>query len=139
MDLSIFSAPQPAWDGRFDLILAFEVLEHIANPDYQTELAQYNIELNVNPRPLPGEEALGLEQELRDSLNDAERRAQEVGARIVPIGILPTIMPEHFAGHLRDAVIIVPRHAFQIIQPIFPRSTKLLPHKLGCLRIAITQ
>ena len=75
-----------------------EVLEHIANPDYQTELAQYNIELNVNPRPLPGEEALGLEQELRDSLNEAERRAKEVGARIVPIGILPTIMPEHFAG-----------------------------------------
>jgi hypothetical protein len=75
-----------------------EVLEHIANPDYQTELAQYNIELNVAPRPLPGDEALGLEQELRDSLNQADLRAREVGARIVPIGILPTIMPEHFAG-----------------------------------------
>ncbi|MCA1780931.1 MAG: glutamate--cysteine ligase [Dermatophilaceae bacterium] len=75
-----------------------EVLEHIADPDYQTELAQYNIELNVDPRPLPGDEALGLEQELRDSLNKADLRAQEVGARIVTIGILPTIMPEHFAG-----------------------------------------
>jgi len=75
-----------------------EVLEHIADPDYQTELAQYNIELNVAPRPLPGDEALGLEQDLRDSLNKADQRAQEVGARIVPIGILPTIMPEHFAG-----------------------------------------
>ena len=75
------------------------VLEQIANPDYQTELAQYNIELNVKPRPLPGDEALALEQELRDSLTEANNRAEQLGARIVPIGILPTIMPEHFAGH----------------------------------------
>ncbi len=75
-----------------------QVLEHIANPDYQTELAQYNIELNVRPRPLPGDEALHLEQELRDSLNEADRKAQEAGARIVQIGILPTVMPEHFKG-----------------------------------------
>ena len=75
-----------------------EVLEHIADPDYQTELAQYNIELNVDPRPLPGDEALALEEELRESLTNADNRAQQVGARIVPIGILPTIMPEHFAG-----------------------------------------
>ena len=37
-----------------------EVLEHIANPDYQTELAQYNIELNVQPRPLPGDESINI-------------------------------------------------------------------------------
>jgi gamma-glutamyl:cysteine ligase YbdK (ATP-grasp superfamily) len=75
-----------------------EVLERIADPDFQTELARYNIELNVRPRPLPGDEALHLEQDLRDSLNRADRLAQEVGSHIVPIGILPTIMPEHFAG-----------------------------------------
>ena len=73
-----------------------EVLEKIADPDYQTELGQYNIELNVDPRPLPGTAALDLEKDLRESLNRAEQMAGETGAHIVMIGILPTLMPEHF-------------------------------------------
>ncbi|GAA4387620.1 glutamate-cysteine ligase family protein [Ornithinibacter aureus] len=75
-----------------------EVLAAIADEDYQTELAQYNIELNVPPRPLPGDSALELETELRASLNRAAAKAQEVGSKIVAIGILPTIMPEHYEG-----------------------------------------
>jgi gamma-glutamyl:cysteine ligase YbdK (ATP-grasp superfamily) len=74
------------------------VLEAIADPGFQTELARYNIELNVPPRPLPGDATLELEQDLRDSLNAADAKAREVGSRIVSIGILPTIMPEHYAG-----------------------------------------
>ncbi len=75
-----------------------EVLEEIADPGFQTELAQYNIELNVPPRPLPGDAAIELEQEMRDSLNKADQAARKRGARIVAVGILPTIMPEHFEG-----------------------------------------
>jgi gamma-glutamyl:cysteine ligase YbdK (ATP-grasp superfamily) len=75
-----------------------EVLEAIADPGFQTELAQYNIELNVPPRPLPGDAALELEDEMRDSLNSADGAAQKLGSHIVAIGILPTIMPEHFEG-----------------------------------------
>ena len=75
-----------------------EVLAAIADADFQTELAQYNIEMNVKPRPLPGDAALELEADLRTSLNNAETKARQTGARIVPIGILPTIMQEHFAG-----------------------------------------
>ena len=73
-----------------------DVLERIADPGYQTELGQYNIELNVAPRPLPGDAALELEAHLRESLNRAESRANEVGAHTVAIGILPTLMPQHF-------------------------------------------
>ena len=73
-----------------------EVLARIADPGYQTEIGQYNIELNVNPRPMPGDAALELEADLRQSLNRAETLASETGAHIVPIGILPTVMPEHF-------------------------------------------
>ncbi len=76
-----------------------ETLAAIADPGFQTELAQYNIELNVPPRPLPGDSALELEGELRESLNAAEAKAREVGSWIVSIGILPTIMPEHFTGN----------------------------------------
>jgi gamma-glutamyl:cysteine ligase YbdK (ATP-grasp superfamily) len=75
-----------------------EVLEEIADPGYQTELARYNIELNVPPRPLPGDSALQLEDELRASLNAADAAARKRGAHIVAVGILPTIMPEHFTG-----------------------------------------
>jgi len=73
-----------------------KVLEAIADPDFQTELAQYNIELNVQPRPLPGDSALELEDDLRTSLNRADERANEVGSKLVAIGMLPTIMPEHY-------------------------------------------
>ena len=75
-----------------------EVLEAIADPGFQTELAQYNIELNVPPRPLPGDSALELERDMRASLNAAASAAAEVGSRLVAIGILPTLMPEHYEG-----------------------------------------
>ncbi|WP_077087372.1 glutamate--cysteine ligase [Mycobacterium rhizamassiliense] len=80
---------QPAMSNRY-------VLDAIADPAYQTELGAYNIEFNVPPRPLPGHTALDLEAEVRTSLNDAEIKAGAGGAHIVMIGILPTLMPEHF-------------------------------------------
>ena len=79
------------------------VLEAIENADYQTELARYNIEFNVAPTTLEGTTALSLEDDLRASLNEAERKANEVGAHILMIGILPTVMPEHFEGDWMSA------------------------------------
>lgn len=75
-----------------------EVLAAIADPAYQTELGAYNIEFNVPPRPLPGRAALDLEEEVRLSLNAAETKADEDGAHIVMVGILPTLMPEHLSN-----------------------------------------
>jgi len=74
------------------------VLAEIADPDYQTELGAYNIELNVPPRPLQGDAALQLEEHLRASLDAAETKANRHGAHIVMVGILPTLMPEHIEG-----------------------------------------
>ncbi|MCH9701197.1 MAG: glutamate--cysteine ligase [Actinomycetia bacterium] len=75
-----------------------EVLASIADPAYQTELGAYNIEFNVPPRRLPGRAALELEDEIRASLNAAEVKANNDGAHIVMIGILPTLLPEHLSG-----------------------------------------
>ena len=50
------------------------------------------------PRPLPGDSAFELEADLRRSLNRASERAAELNTGIVAIGILPTVMPEHFEG-----------------------------------------
>src|SRR3954468_17617276 len=70
------------------------VLNAIANEDFQTELAQFNIEINVKPRQLAGRAAEELEGELRAALNEAEARAQEAGTHIVMIGMLPTLTPQ---------------------------------------------
>ena len=80
-----------------------EVLEHIADPGFQTEIGQYNIELNVIPRLLPGDAAIELENDLRQSLNRAESLANETGAHTVAIGILPTVMPEHLHAEWMSA------------------------------------
>jgi gamma-glutamyl:cysteine ligase YbdK (ATP-grasp superfamily) len=72
-----------------------EVLEAIANDVFQAEVGQFNIEINVRPSTLDGRAAEELEVELRDSLNAADERARAVGAHMVMIGALPTLMPEH--------------------------------------------
>ncbi|HWJ65651.1 MAG TPA: glutamate-cysteine ligase family protein [Nocardioides sp.] len=84
-----------------------EVLEAIGDPDYQTELAQFNIELNLPPGPLSGGGLSASEAHLRESLNAAEERAAAVGAHQVMIGILPTLRPEHLQA---DAISANPRY-----------------------------
>jgi hypothetical protein len=72
------------------------VLEKINDPQFTTELGQHNLELNVPPRPLSGNEAVALEQELRRSMDEADAKAHDAGASLVMIGMLPTLRPEHF-------------------------------------------
>nr|WP_296767182.1 glutamate-cysteine ligase family protein [Rhodococcus sp. (in: high G+C Gram-positive bacteria)] len=73
-----------------------KVLDAIADPDYQTELGQFNIEINVEPRPLRGNSIAELETDLRTSLNKADERARDSGSRLAMIGMLPTLTEGHF-------------------------------------------
>ncbi|MFD1813789.1 glutamate-cysteine ligase family protein [Rhodococcus gannanensis] len=70
-------------------------LEAIADPAYQTELGQFNIEVNVDPRTLDGDNLAILEGELRRTLNQADGRAAAAGGRLAMIGILPTLRKSH--------------------------------------------
>ena len=100
-----------------------EVLAVIANEDFQTELGQFNIEINVRPRSLIGTAATELEAELRASLNDAEERSRAIGAHIVMIGMLPTLTPEHLTG---ESLSANPRYKLineQIVATSLPRRT----------------
>ncbi|MBA8931028.1 gamma-glutamyl:cysteine ligase YbdK (ATP-grasp superfamily) [Kutzneria viridogrisea] len=72
------------------------VLEKIDDPSFTTELSQHNLEINVPPRPLAGNEALDLERELRQTLDNADTKAKDAGAALVLIGVLPTLRREHF-------------------------------------------
>jgi gamma-glutamyl:cysteine ligase YbdK (ATP-grasp superfamily) len=77
-------------DG-FPRMMNEQVLERIASRDFQTELAQFNIEVNIAPHRLAGRVLDRLAEELRTGLGYADRRAGELGARIVMVGILPTL------------------------------------------------
>jgi hypothetical protein len=71
------------------------VLEAIADPDFQTELGQFNVEINIPPRRFTADVFSDLEQSVRGSLNHAEERSRTTGAHMMIIGILPTIDEAH--------------------------------------------
>ncbi|MFF6812822.1 glutamate-cysteine ligase family protein [Streptomyces sp. NPDC012403] len=77
-------------DGMPKMLNA-QVLERIASRDFQTELAMFNLEVNITPHRLGGRVFDRLDEELRTSLAYADRKAGEVDAGIVMIGILPTL------------------------------------------------
>jgi hypothetical protein len=85
-----------------------KVLELVADPAFQTEVGQFNIEINVPPREIAGSGLVEFEQAVRSSLNCADERARTGGARLVMTGILPTLMPRHVRI---DAMSTNPRYA----------------------------
>jgi len=68
-----------------------EVLGAIAEPSWATELGQFNLEINVPPRPLAGDALAELERDVLGSLGRAGARARQAGSHLVMIGILPTL------------------------------------------------
>ena len=80
-----------------------EVLEAIASPDFQTELGQFNIEINVPPATLREGGLTIFEDTLRRSLNEAEAKASKSGAHQVMIGILPTLDEGHMGAQSLSA------------------------------------
>ena len=83
------------------------VLEAIADAAFQTELGQFNVEINIPPRLLEDGVFSELESEVRRSLNQAEDRARGVGGHMMLIGILPTIDEAHLNA---DAFSESPRY-----------------------------
>lgn len=75
-----------------------EALEAIADPNFQTELGQFNLEINVAPKRLKVRGFSDFEDGVRASLNEAESKACEVGAHLVMIGILPTLSEGHMGA-----------------------------------------
>src|SRR5687767_12941605 len=78
-------------------------LEAIADADFQTELGQFNVEINIPPRMLEGEVFTELEEAIRLSLNRADERARPVGAHMMIIGILPTVGEQHLTAEAFSA------------------------------------
>src|SRR3954451_19198623 len=67
------------------------VLELVSDPDFQTELGQFKVEINVAPRMLAGTALSELENAVRASLNHADEQSRKAHAHMMIIGILPTL------------------------------------------------
>jgi gamma-glutamyl:cysteine ligase YbdK (ATP-grasp superfamily) len=84
------------------------VLELIADEDFQTELGQFNVEINIPPRSLAAGVFADLESCVRADLNNAEQAARGAHVHLLMTGILPTLTPELLN---RDALSANPRYA----------------------------
>jgi gamma-glutamyl:cysteine ligase YbdK (ATP-grasp superfamily) len=72
-----------------------EILANLGDPTFQTELGQFNLELNARPRLIEGDGFSDYEQDLLASLGRADDRARKADCTILLIGILPTLTPGH--------------------------------------------
>ncbi|GAA2512175.1 glutamate--cysteine ligase [Pilimelia columellifera] len=72
-----------------------EILAHLSDPAFQTELGQFNIELNASPRLIGGRGFDDYGRDLSDSLARAADRAMKADSRIILVGILPTLTTSH--------------------------------------------
>lgn len=112
-----------------------EALEAIANPDFQTELGQFNLEINVPPRHLDGGGFAGFEADVRASLNAAETEASKIGAHLHMTGILPTLRPDHMRA---DNLSANPRYALLSEQILAARGEDILISIDGADRLRTT-
>ncbi|WP_307834680.1 glutamate-cysteine ligase family protein [Paractinoplanes lichenicola] len=69
-----------------------EVLDRLGDPLFQTELGQFNIELNAPPRSIAGHGLADYENDLLESLG---RAAEKTDCGLVMIGMLPTLTADH--------------------------------------------
>ncbi len=122
-------------DDGHPSLKGIEALEKIADPKFQTELAQFNLEINVLPRSLGARGVTGFEEDLRSSLNHAEAMANEVQAHMVMIGILPTLED----GHLSPANVSPnPRYKLLSDQILSARGEDLVIDIDGVERLRTT-
>jgi gamma-glutamyl:cysteine ligase YbdK (ATP-grasp superfamily) len=119
-------------DGEPAMVNA-AALEAIANPSFQTELGQFNVEINIPPRLLEDEVFSDLERDARASLNDAETRARTVGAHMMIIGILPTVDARHLNA---ESLTANPRYALLNEQIFAARGEDLEISISGVERLA---
>ena len=118
MFVDVHSSPEPqlGMEIEFNLVQDdmapamsnIEVLQAIDDHAvFQTELGQFNVEMNVEPGPLTGDATLELEESLRSSLRRAADRMHRHNAQLVMIGMLPTLELDHLG---RDRITANPRY-----------------------------
>ncbi len=75
--------------------LAMEILADIEDPRVTTEIARFNLEVNLPPLELTGDCLSRLEAALHEEINLVRAAAQRHGAEVLLTGILPTLTMNH--------------------------------------------
>ena len=78
-------------EGLRPAMLALEILESLRDDHFTTELARFNLELNLDPRTFTADCLSQVESSLGQFLRKANKAAQRRGARVILTGILPTV------------------------------------------------
>ncbi len=68
-----------------------EILAQLEDKHFTTEIARYNLEINLDPIELKGDCFTKVEEQLRVLLNKVLDKAEEFDTKILLTGILPTI------------------------------------------------
>ncbi|HEX8498195.1 MAG TPA: glutamate--cysteine ligase, partial [Actinomycetales bacterium] len=108
-------------------LVADAVLESLGSPEFQSELGRWNLELNLPPRPLPGDQWRHFEQQLLDELAMARAKALDHNTQLALIGILPTLRDRHL-----DEDAISPDERYRVL------NEQMLTGRGEPLRIDIT-
>ncbi len=82
-------------DAGVPMMANESLLARLESHDFQTELAQFNIEFNLAPHKLAGAVFDEIAEELETSMRHAQRQARELDAHVAMIGILPTVDDLH--------------------------------------------
>ncbi len=112
-----------------------EVLEQLGDPDFQTELGKFNLEINVAPKRLPEQGVMAFADGIRNSLDAAEQAAHSVGANLVMIGILPTLTAETLQS---DSLSGNPRYHLLSDEILAARGEDITLDIQGPERLAVT-
>ncbi|MDC8006334.1 CBS domain-containing protein [Aureisphaera galaxeae] len=78
---------------------AEEILSAINDPHFTTELALFNLEINLDPIELKGDCFEKVESQLKNLLQKAAEAAKEYDAKVLLTGILPTISKKELEFH----------------------------------------
>ncbi|MEM1190252.1 MAG: glutamate--cysteine ligase [Pseudomonadota bacterium] len=76
-----------------------EVHRLAGDPQLTLELNRYNLEYNLSPCALHDGALAALEREILDKLRGLDSLVSDFDARVVPIGILPTLREKDFGAH----------------------------------------
>ena len=74
-----------------------EILAAINDPHFTTELARYNLEINLDPFELKDDCFTKVENQLRGLLNKATDVSEKHNSKVILTGILPTISKTHLS------------------------------------------
>ena len=72
-------------------LVAIPVLERLNAEAYTTELARFNLEVNLDPLELKGDCFSVLERDLLDHVENVREAARKEGAEVILTGILPSL------------------------------------------------